>query len=891
MKRFNFFGTTSFFTPLLFLLTSCLSNNDTPPYKDEHVAIDDRVADLLSRMSLEEKISQLDMYHINHLATNGELNKVKVDTMLLGMSTGSVHDFYPTTAKASNELQKYIIENSRHGIPVLFIEEALHGYQGEKATAFPVPIGLGSMWDIDVMQRIGHAIGAEARSVGVNMVLAPTLGIGREPRWGRVQETYGEDAFLSARNAVAIIKGMQGDDLTANDAIVAEPKHFGIHSIPEGGKNTSPVHIGEREARTHFLYVFEKAFTEAEALGAMAAYHEWDGIPAAADPWLLKELLRDEWGFKGMVISDLGAIVRQTVTHYTAATQKEAVANAIKAGLDMQFYDYTHPDYRRALKDALDEGLLDIEDIDRAVSSVLYVKFRLGLFENPYVETSLQGERYHNQEHQALALEAAEKSIVLLQNENDVLPIKPDIKRIAVIGELANKTLLGGYSPKNVEGISIIEALKDTDYEVDFIDINIPDNKYMETVDGRYFLTPSGETGLTAAYYDNVNFEGKPVLTQTVEDIANYWHNLSPAPGVPNDNFSIRWTGYVVPPVDGTYEFGIRGDDFLRCYLDGEILVENWDPKTVAQWAIKKIRLKGGKKYSLTFEHVELDKNAGASLYWNIVADDKQSTSMFQQAIEAVEAADLVILVLGEKDQDGEGKDKADLRLSQASRQLIDEMMQINKPKVLVLQNGRPLVLTGVDAKVDAILETWYAGEASGKAIVNILTGKVNPSGKLPISFPRSTGQLPIYYNRNKSNNGSYVDTSNKPLYAFGHGLSYSLFEYKDLVIQSPALEKNQNQKITCTITNTSDVVGTEIVQLYIQDVYSSVATPALQLRGFKRVSLNSNEQKQISFELTPEDLSLWNKDMKRVVETGTFKVMVGSASDKIKLESKFEVR
>ena len=862
-----------------------------PIYQDKSVAIENRVADLLSRMSLEEKIAQLDMYHINHLATNGTLDKVKVDTMLNGMSTGSVHDFYPESAAVSNALQKYIVENSPHGIPVLFIEEALHGYQGNQGTAFPTPIGMGSMWDVALMNKIGNAIAAESRSVGVTMVLAPTLGIGREPRWGRVQETYGEDAYHAARNAVAIIQGMQGDDLTADDAIVAEPKHFGIHSIPEGGKNTAPVYIGEREVRTHFLYVFEKAFTEGGALGAMAAYHEWDGVPAASDPWLLKEVLREEWGFKGMVISDLGAIVRQTATHYTAATQKEAVANSIRAGLDMQFYDYTHADYKNAIRDALEDGLLTMEDIDRAVSSVLYVKFRLGLFENPYVDTTLQAQRYHSQKHQDLALEAGEKSIVLLQNDNNILPIQPGVKKIAVIGELADKALLGGYSPKKVEGTSIIDAFENTAYEVEFVDVSVPDNSYLVTVDGRYFTTPDGQKGVKAEYFDNTDFAGTPVSTQVEEDIANYWHNLSPAPGVPSDHFSIRWTGFITPPVDGIYELGIRGDDFLRCYLDDELIVENWKPETLAKWATKKIRLAGGKKYKLRFEHVEFTENAGASLYWHITPDKNQNTALYQEAVEAAKKADLTILVLGEKDEHGEGKDKADLRLSKASRNLIDAVSEVNTPKVLVLQNGRPLVLSEVTAKVDAIVETWYAGEKSGEATVNMLTGKVNPSGRLPISFPRSNGQLPIYYNRKKSNNGSYVDSSNKPLFAFGHGLSYSKFSYANLKVEKETMGSDETQQVTVTIKNTSDIEGVEVVQLYLQDIFSSVATPVIQLKGFQRVSLKPQEAKEVTFHLTPEDLSLWNRAMERVVEPGEFKVMVGAASDNIKLESSFVVR
>ncbi|MBV6655234.1 MAG: glycoside hydrolase family 3 C-terminal domain-containing protein, partial [Mameliella sp.] len=490
-------------------------------YRDSTADIAVRIADLLSRMTLEEKIKQLDMYSAGDLCYDGRLSVALAKQSLNGSSIGCVHDFYPETAEYANELQRYIIENTRLGIPALFIEEALHGYQGNQATAFPVPIGMGSMWDTELMERIGKAVGSEARSVGVHMVLAPVLGIGREPRWGRVQETYGEDPYLAARSGVGYINGLQGDDLAHDDAVVAEPKHFGVHSIPAGGKNTAPVYIGEREARSNFLYVFEKAFVEAEALGAMAAYHEWDGIPAAADHWLLTELLREEWGFKGMVLSDLGAIAKQTNAHGTAASPKEAITNSISAGLDMQFYDYAHDVFQQSVIEAVKDKSLKMEDVDRAVASILYVKFRLGLFENPYTKVHLQQERYHSKKHQDLALEAARKSIVLLQNEGNILPLGNEVKKIAVIGEMAGKVHLGGYSPKNVVGTSIVDALKETDYEVDFVDLNIPAFN-MEQISDKFLRTEDGRTGLLAEYFNNPYCEGKPAFSQVERTLVKY---------------------------------------------------------------------------------------------------------------------------------------------------------------------------------------------------------------------------------------------------------------------------------------------------------------------------------------------------------------------------------
>ncbi|WP_145957601.1 glycoside hydrolase family 3 N-terminal domain-containing protein [Labilibaculum antarcticum] len=873
------------------LFFGCKKNDTMPAYKNAKLDIETRVSDLVSRMTLEEKVMQLDMYSAGDLCYNGRLSVDIAEKALNGMSVGSVHDYYPETAEAANELQKYIIENTRLGIPALFIEEALHGYQGSKSTAFPVPMGMGSMWDVELMEKIGNAVGAETRSVGVHMVLSPVLGIGREPRWGRVQETYGEDAYLAARNGVAYINGLQGDDLTQDDAVAAEPKHFGIHSIPEGGKNTAPVYIGEREARSNFLYVFEKAFVEAGALGAMAAYHEWDGIPAVADHWLLTEVLRDEWGFKGMVLSDLGAIAKQTNSHGTAETPKEAITNSIHAGLDMQFYDYKHEVFQQAIIDAVSDKTLQIEDVNRAVSSVLYVKFRLGLFENPYTNVDLKANRYHSKENQELALEAAHKSITLLYNKNNILPLGKEVKKIAVIGEMAGEVHLGGYAPKNVEGVSIVDAFKNTDYDVEFVDLNVPAFN-MEVIGEKFLRTESGEKGLTAAYFNNTNCSGKPAFTKVETNLVKYWHNLSPEAGITADNFSVSYSGYLIPELTGSYKFGLIADDVARLTIDGEVIIDNWDRSTINQWGHKKIRFEKGKKYEIKLEFAEFEDYAGFQLKWEIEADVNDKNNMYAKAVKAAKQADVTILVLGETEDDcGEGKDKLKLELNDNSKKLLNDVAASGTPIILVLQNGRPLVLTEEIEKVDAILETWYAGELGGQATVDILTGKVNPSGKLPITFPRYTEQLPIYYNHKKSASSSYVDGTNKPLFAFGHGLSYSQFEYSNLSIEKSEISKTEEQTVKVKVKNTSKRKGTEVVQLYITDTFSSVATPVMQLRGFKRVELVPGEEKEVVFILLPDDLALWNREMKRVVETGEIQVKVGAASDDIRLNSSFRVK
>ncbi|TRX60062.1 hypothetical protein FNH22_08410 [Fulvivirga sp. M361] len=875
------------------LFIGCEPENNTPAYRDKGLAVEARVADLLSRMTLEEKAKQLDMYSSHDLVTNGRLSIEKMDKHLNGIAMGSIRDYYPESAEAANEVQKYIIENTRLGIPALIIEESLHGYVGHHATAFPVPIGISSTWDVELIEKIGKVIGTEARSVGVHLGLSPVLGLGREPRWGRIQETFGEDPYLAARSGVAMVKGMQGEDLSNDDAIVAEPKHYGIHSIPEGGKNTAPVYIGEREARSNFLYVFEKAFKEAGALGAMAAYHDWDGIPASADPWLLKDLLRDEWGFKGMVISDLGAINRLQGAHFTAETPKEAITASISAGMDMQFYDYAHDTYQQSIIDGVNDQTLKIEDLDRAVSSVLYVKFRLGLFENSYTDTALKAERYHCKAHQGIALESGQKSITLLQNKDNVLPLSNDMKNIALIGELAGEGLLGGYSPKSAVGVPITEAFKDTQYNVEFVDIGVPGN-YFEQINTRFLFTKKGEQGIDVEYFNNADLSGNPALTRVEYDLENDWHNNTPAAGISSDNFSIRYSGYIVPEFTGIYAFDLWADDLGKLTLDGKVVIDSWNKDFKRTWSSTRskneVYLEKGKKHFLKLEMAELDEFTGIFLRWKFAAN--KGESMFEKAAKAAKRADVAVLVLGEKmDEVGEGLDKVSLELNTYSKQLLNEVAKSGTPIVLVLQNGRPIVLTEESEKVDAIVETWYAGEFCGPATVDVLTGKVNPSGKLPVSFPHNSGQIPIYYNHKRSANRTYVDGNNQPLFAFGHGLSYSKFEYTDLKIAQAEIAKDQNQKVSCRIKNVSDRKGTEVVQLYITDSFSSVTTPVMQLRGFKRVELDAGQEKVVEFVLLPDDLALWNAEMKRVVEPGEFKVKVGAASDDIKLTSTFRVK
>jgi len=746
------------FLALLTIPFCSFNNPERPvklPYKNAALPVEKRVADLLSRMTTGEKIRQLDMYWGHEVAQmNGHEATAISDSAKINIGTegiGSVHDLYPLTATITNQIQRYAIEKTRLGIPVLFIEEGLHGYESLGSTTFPTPIALAGAWDTSIVHKAGRIIATEVRAHGVNMILGPVLCLPRDPRWGRVEETYGEDPYLAAANGVAMVKGLQGYKLSDADAVIAEPKHFAVHALPEAGSNMAPVNIGEREARSSFLYVFEKAVKEGRAMGMMAAYSEIDGIPCVDNRWLLKDVLRKEWGFKGFVLSDLGAIKMSLNSHQIASSPADAMAQTLSAGLDMQFYDFPHQQFFDAVTQALKTGQLSAADLDRAVSDVLRVKFVLGLFDHPYIDENLLKKVNHTPESQALALQAAQESISLLKNDNSILPLRSDVHSVAVIGPLAESTYLGVYANKNGKGIAIVDGLK--------------------------------------------------------------------------------------------------------------------------QRAGDRLEIKYEKGYS---------QNTSA----------EKQTEDLQRAISTVKSSDVAVVVLGEEiNEVGEGKDRANLDLNNAQSRLIEAVCKTGKPTVVVLFNGRPLCINWVAKNAPAIVESWFLGDAGGLAVADVLLGKINPSGKLPMTFPRSVGQLPYYYNHKPTSKHAYVDEESSALFPFGHGLSYTTFQYSDMKISQKTIPVNGSAEISINIKNSGKVEGTEVVQLYLRDVISSVTTPIKSLKGFKRVTLQPGESSTLKFKIDNQELMLWNRQMKHVVEPGEFKVMIGSSSEDIRVQDSFYVK
>jgi len=844
-------------------------------------------------MTLEEKVAQMDMLSGNEILKNSQnFNDVCVHYFIDSMNIGSIHDLYPQSAALANVLQKHAVEKSRLGIPLLFIEEALHGYQGVGATTFPIPIGNASTWDTTLIYRIGRVIATEARAHGIHFVLGPNLDLARDIRWGRVEETFGEDVYLSSRMAVNMIKGLQGNSLSDNNAVVAEPKHFAMHGSPENGSNEGPVSVGERESRSTGLYVFEKAIREAKAKGVMAAYHEIDGIPCVANKWLLTRVLRDEWKFDGFVLTDLGAIKKQVTIHKTAENDTDAILKAISAGVDMQFYDFPHKDFQNIIIESVKNGKLAEADLDRAVKSILRVKFMLGLFDNPYTDVKLITKVFHTKEHCNLALDAARQSIVLLKNEDNILPLK-GVQTIMLTGSLANATYTGGYSPAGAQAVSVYEALKkkyDNKVKINYVNAEISD-RFCNIPSS--FLLPnikSSTRGLKIEFFNSKNLNGAPVYTTIDPNLNFYWHNLSPAPGVNPDNFSVRWSGYISVPVSGEYEMDFSADGRGRIFVNNKLFIDHWANKWQNCDEKKSIHLEKGEYVPFCMEFSKLGTNAGVWLKWKLA--NTENLNLYSDITRSALQSDVVVVVMGETQEEvGEGRDKDNLYPNNVDMRILQSAIKAGKPVITVIISGRPLILTEVCKFSNALVQAWFGGEAAGTAIADILNGDSNPSGRLVITFPENQGQLPMYYSKKPSSHRRYIDGDAKPLFPFGYGLSYSTFKYSNLKINPENPKTTDNIFVNLDVTNTSLVDGYEVVQLYLNDKVSSVEIPEKQLKGFAKVFVKAGKTKNVMIKLTPEQLSLINIEMKRVVEPGEFEIMIGSSSEDIKLRKNIIVK
>ncbi len=745
-----------------------------------------RVAELLEQLTLEEKLAQLGSYWMYELQVNGDLDEQGVAEKLkhgIGQITriAGASTLDPVAAaRAANRIQKFLVEHTRLGIPAIVHEECCSGPMILGGSIFPQVIGLASTFQPELAEAMTCAIRKQLRAIGAHQGLAPVLDVSRDSRWGRVEETFGEDPMLVSQFGTAYIRGLQGDDL--REGVMATGKHFVGHSQSQGGLNCGPVHMGMRELHDVFLMPFQAAIRDAKLASMMNAYPELDGQVVAGSRGILTDLLRGELGFDGVVVSDYEAVLMLHTYHNVASDRTEAARLALTAGIDVELP--TVACYGEALRRALECGDLGLETIDLAVSRHLQKKIELGLFESPYVEEGRVLEVFETPDNRKLAREIATRSMVLLKNDG-MLPLSKSLKTLALIGPNADsaRNQLGDYS--YAATLQLLQFLP-------------PEDSAFRTVDPAHLARHGA---------------GVTTVREAIE---------AAAPGMT--------------------VFHAQGCD-------------------------------------------------------NLDSD----TAGFQKAIDAASQADAVVLVLGDCSglvpscTTGETRDSADLRLPGVQEDLARLVIATGKPVAVVLVSGRPYAIPWLAEHANAILEAWLPGEEGGAAIADVLFGEACPGGKLPISFPRSVGQVPIFYNAKPSGMRSnwyvdYVSEKVTPLYAFGHGLSYTRFEYRDLHIDPAQARAGVSVDISVKVRNAGQLQGDEVVQLYVRDEYASLPRPVKELKGYRRLPLGPGEERRVTFHLPIDQLAFYDADLRLCVESGRVFIMVGGSSEDIRLCGEIEI-
>jgi len=838
----------------------------TLPYRDAPLPVEARVEDLLARMTPTEKFWQLFM-----LAGGLEDGPQKYTEGAFGFQIGRARGG-AASAVYVDSLQHHFVAETRLGIPIIVFEEAVHGLVQADATVFPQAIGLAATFDTSLMREVSGAIADECRAAGIRMVLSPVVNIASDVRWGRVEETYGEDPWLASEMGVAFVSELE------RRGVVTTPKHL-IANVGDGGRDSYPIHWNERLLREIYVPPFAACVQRGGSRAVMTAYNSLDGTPCTASDWLNNRLLRQDLGFTGITISDACAVGGALVLHFTAADYGEATERALKGGLDVIFQ--TSFDHAAKFLPAFLDKRIPPEVIDRAVARVLRLKFELGLFEQPYVAG--RGARAHRD----LARRAAQESIVLLKNEKRTLPLDPHLRTIAVLGPDAAEARLGGYSGPGERKTSILAEIRAR--------VGADRVRYAQgcpRLDAEYPTVPTGyltctrgdtlSAGLLGEYFDNVTLSGEPVFTRVDPQLQFQWTLFSPDPRrLVYDFYSVRWTGKLRGPADGTFRIGIDGNDGYRLYIDNALVIDNWRKATcrtvLAYYAFERDR-----EYDLRVEYFEPTGNARVRLVWS--AGMPASTDQaLHEATSLAENSDAAIVVVGL--EEGEFRDRASLALPGRQAELIHRVAALGRPTVVVLVGGSAITMSRWLEEVPAVLDVWYPGEAGGDAVADVLFGDVNPAGRLPITFPVAEGQLPLVYNHKPTGRGDdYVDLTGQPLFPFGYGLSYTSFEYSDLVIAPPTMRVTDSTTVRCTVRNTGTRAGDEVVQLYLHDELASVARPITELKGFKRVHLAPGEAREVAFAITPSMLALLDRDLAPVVEPGDVRVMIGASSKDIRL-------
>jgi beta-glucosidase len=877
----------------LVLTASSAALQERPPrYRDASLPVDERVRDLLGRMTLEEKFWQLFMIpgdldtpanDYSHGIFGLQISTISMPPFPDYFSPGSPGLLARAHAERINAIQRYFVEKTRLGIPIIPFEEAVHGLTREGATMFPSAIALAATWDAPLVERVSEAIAQETRTRGIRQVLSPVVNIADDVRWGRVEETYGEDPVLASVMSRAYVTAFE------RAGVVATPKHF-VANVGEGGRDSYPIDLSERLLAERYFPPFIAAL-DAGARSVMTAYNSVDGSPATQNRRLLTDILKGEWRFKGFVISDASATSGATVLHMTEANTGTAAAHAFDAGLDVVFQ--SSYGQQRPYLDAFQRGLIPLPVIDAAVTRVLRAKFELGLFERPYVDPDAAAATNGRAEHRALAREAARASIVLLKNEREVLPIARSVKSVAVIGPDAMDARLGGYSGPGNNRISILDGIRralEPAATVRYVAGPGRTIREFEVVPQTALASVSGGQtvrGLAGEYFDNPRLEGPPRLTRADTRMDFRWTLNSPGRGIPFDWYSARWTGTIAAPATGVPRMAVEGNDGYRLFLDDRLVIDNWKKQSFGR-RIASVDLIAGTTHQIRLEYFETTGNARLKLMWDAGVRD-ESPAAIDQAVAAAKASDVAIVVAGL--EEGEFRDRALLGLPGRQPALIEAVAATGTPTVVVLIGGSAITMPWLD-RVGAVIDAWYPGEAGGDGVADVLFGDYNPAGRVPITFPVSEGQLPLSYNHKPTGRGDdYVDLTGQPLFPFGFGLSYTTFEYSDLVIDPPDIAPTDAATIRLAVRNSGRRAGDEVVQLYVRDILASVARPVMELKRFHRIHLTAGERREVVFRLAGQDLKMLDSERRWVVEPGAFRVMVGSSSKDIRLRGQLNVR
>ncbi len=840
-----------------------------PPYLNRDLPVEVRVEDLLRRMTLEEKLNQI----------RSDNNDSVWKTAATTTGFGEVFDILrPLETRKAAELAnatQRLARQSRLHIPLVIRDEALHGLIANGATSFPQSMALAATWDPTLVSRVADAIGHEASVRGVHRVLSPVINLSRDARWGRVEETYGEDPYLSSRMAAAYVRAVEARGVSTT------PKHF-VCNVGDGGMDSHAIHLTEQALREVWLPPFEAAVREGGARAIMTAYNSLNGVACSANHWLLTDLLKNEWGFKGVVGSDYGAAWGTIGSHHNVATEAEAAAADFNGGLDIEWPSVGL--WGKPLEEALKRGLVSRARLDDAVRRMLRGKFEMGLFDQPFTDPNEAVRVVQCPAHRALALEAAREAMVLLKNRNKTLPLSKNLRSMAVIGSGANGGMpLGGYSGFNVPTVSVMDGLKAK--LGPGVDVRWVRGGEFHPSDTMPTIPPECYVDLRGEYFPNRDLSGTPKVVRADPKIDYVWTNATPAPGLPMTDFSVRWTGKLIPPQTGRCTVTLTSDDGARLWLNGDLVIDNWTvhPPTTDRAELRVVK---GQPMDLRLEYFQAAGEAVARLGWGTepVADPAVA-----EAVKLAQECDVAIIVGGI--QEGEGQDRAFLDLPGSQGEVINAVAATGKPTVVVLIAGAPVTMRDWLESADAVLDAWYPGQEGGTALADVLFGDVSPGGKLPMCFPRSVGQCPIYYNLEPTGRGyDYVDLSGQPQFTFGYGLSYTTFAYSNLHVTPEKAAMGRPLTITFEVQNTGAVKGDEVAQLYTHQQVASLVRPLRELKDFARLSLSPGEKRTVTMRLPQERLAFYNAQMKHVVEPGQFEVMVGSSSGDIRLRGSFVV-